>query len=256
MLVINEIVDKVGYITLNRPEKRNALSPALIEDLRQALVEMAQREEVRVVVIRSLGKAFCAGADLEYIQTLQHFSFEENLQDSEKLKSLFLVMHEFPKPIIAQVQGPALAGGCGLTSLCDIVFSVPDATFGYTEVRIGFIPALVMVFLIRKIGESRARELLLGGALINAYEAKEYGLVHRITGAESLAEEVTTYAVAMAENNSAEAMKRTRDMIRTVADLSLDQALDYAAKQNAEARGTVDCKKGIAAFLGKHKPEW
>lgn len=256
MLVTSHIHESVGYLTLNRPEKRNALNPELVKALDDALEVFAQNPQVKVVVLAATGKAFCAGADLEYIQQLQHFSFEQNLADSARLRHLFERMYAYPKPLIAKVQGHALAGGCGLATLCDVVFSVPDALFGYTEVRIGFIPALVMVFLLRKIGESKARELLLSGEPVHAYKAKEMGLVHHVEEADQLDAVVTRYTTMLVENNSSQAMQLTREMIRQVGDMQLSEALDFASRQNAHARSTEDCKKGIASFLGKSKPSW
>lgn len=255
-MILTEIKNQIGLITLNRPEKRNALHPDLIRDLLHTLLEWQQDSAVKIVILKANGKAFCAGADLDYIKALQHFSYEDNLLDSRKLKDLFSLMYRYPKPLVGQVEGAALAGGCGLVTLCDVVFSVPDAVFGYTEVRIGFIPALVMVFLVRKIGESAARELLLSGELVNAYQAQQKGLVHHICDAEEIAEKVWQYALNLKEQNSAQAMALTRSMLAEISRMNLPEALDYAAAQNAAARASDDCKKGIAAFLNKQKPEW
>jgi len=149
--------ERIGTITINRPEKRNALNFEIVQELKIALEMAANDADCKVIVLRAEGKAFCAGADLEYIQTLQNNTFEENLQDSGHLRELFQQIYLHEKVIIAQIQGHALAGGCGLASVCDFSFAVPEAKFGYTEVKIGFVPAIVMVFLIRKIGEAKAR---------------------------------------------------------------------------------------------------
>lgn len=255
-MILTEKSNQLGIITLNRPEKRNALHPELIRGLHQTLLDWQQDQSVKVIIIKALGKAFCAGADLDYIKELQHFSYEDNLNDSRKLRDLFSLMYRYPKPLIAQVEGAALAGGCGLVTLCDVVFSVPDAVFGYTEVRIGFIPALVMVFLVRKIGESAARELLLSGELIDAGLACDKGLVHHICRPNEIEEKVSNYARNMATQNSSEAMALTRSMLAEIGRMHLPEALDYAAAQNASARATQDCKKGISAFLNKEKPNW
>ncbi len=154
------VADRIGYITLNRPDKRNALSFDLVKELKEAFARAEDDAAVKVIVLRANGEAFCAGADLAYLQNLQKFSHVENLADSNHLKELFLQIYILKKVVIAQVQGHALAGGCGLATVCDFSFSVPEAKFGYTEVKIGFIPAIVMVFLIRKIGEGKARHLL------------------------------------------------------------------------------------------------
>ena len=158
-LIIYSVKDRVGYITLNRPEKRNALSSELVTALKEAFATAKNDRDVKVIVLKANGESFCAGADLAYLQQLQQFSFQENLADSNHLKDLFLQIYQLEKVVVAQVQGHALAGGCGLATICDFVFAVPEAKFGYTEVKIGFIPALVSIFLIRKIGEQKAKQL-------------------------------------------------------------------------------------------------
>jgi methylglutaconyl-CoA hydratase len=250
------VTDRIGWITLNRPEKRNALSSQLVNELKQALSLAKEDASVKVIVLRARGEAFCAGADLAYLQSLQNFSFDENLQDSNNLKELFLAIYNHPKVIIAAVQGHALAGGCGLATLCDFVVSVPAAKFAYTEVKIGFIPALVMVFLLRKIGEGRAKELLLTGDLYSANDMLKMGLINRVVESENLEDEVKNLAIRLIENNSEQSMKLTKQMIAQVQSLSLESALELAAQGNAHARATDDCKKGISAFLNKEKPIW
>ena len=254
--VIYEQEGNICHIRLNRPEKRNALSPELIEDLKTAFSKAGNDTETKVIILTGEGSAFCAGADLEYLKTLQNFGYKENLADSTQLKELFYLIYSIPKPVIAAVNGHALAGGCGLTTVCDFVFTVPEAKFGYTEVKIGFIPAVVMYFLLHKIGESRTKELLLSGRLIDAEEALRIGMVHRIVQADQLEKMTTAFAQTLVEDNSSEAMVITKNMLHAVKHMSLQEALDYAAEMNARARLTSDCKKGITAFLEKKKPEW
>jgi methylglutaconyl-CoA hydratase len=255
-LVEYQVSDRIGVIELNRPEKRNALSHELVTSLKQTFDKAAQDSTVKVIVLKARGEAFCAGADLEYLQQLQQFSYDENLKDSAHLKELFLQIYTHPKVIIAQIQGHALAGGCGLATVCDFSFSVPEAKFGYTEVKIGFIPAIVMVFLMRKIGEARAKELLLSGDVIHAAQAQQMNLINRIVPANQLEQEVFQFAKRLADSNSGESMKLTKQMIAQVQSLSLEQALQYASEMNATARGTEDCRRGIAAFLNKEKLQW
>jgi methylglutaconyl-CoA hydratase len=159
-MVLTEKKDRIGYIILNRPEKRNALSAEMVDSLKSAFKSQIEDDEVKVIVLKANGKAFCAGADLGYLQQLQKNTYEENLEDSQNLRSLFQLIYEAPKVVIAQIEGPAIAGGAGLASICDFVFAIPELQMAYTEVRIGFIPALVMVFLLRKIDESKAKHLL------------------------------------------------------------------------------------------------
>lgn len=253
------IITKEGnltYLTLNRAEKRNALSPELVQSLHQALQDSANDPHCRVIIIRALGEAFCAGADLAYLQKLQSFTYKENLEDSLRLKALFQCIYEHPKMIIAEIQGHALAGGCGLASVCDFSFSVPEANFGYTEVKIGFIPAIVMIFLIRKIGEGSARSLLLSGKLINANKALQLGLINEVVSADLLADTVKSFAQKIAKETSPESIRITKKMMAHAPELPLSDALYYAAEQNALARAGNDCKKGINAFLNKEKITW
>lgn len=248
--------ERIAYITLNRPEKRNALNHDVVQELKDAFTQAENDSAVKVLILRANGEAFCAGADLAYLQQLQHFSPEENRADSNHLKELFYKIYTLKKVVIAQVQGNALAGGCGLANVCDFVFAVPEARFGYTEVKIGFIPAIVMVFLIRKIGEANARKLLLGGDLIPADQAYQLGLVTTLVAADKIEAEVKTFAQRLITQNSSQAMATTKNMIASVQQMTLEEALAYAVDKNAEARATSDCKKGIAAFVGKEKITW
>lgn len=255
-LVDYTVKDRVAFITLDRAEKRNALNHELVTDLKQAFDRAATDESAKVIVLRANGVAFCSGADLEYLQQLQKFSFEENIQDSNHLKELFLKIYRHPKVVIAQVQGHAIAGGCGLATVCDFVVSVPAAKFGYTEVKIGFIPAIVTVFLLRKLGETKAKEMLLSGDLFSAEQLRDMGLVNQVIETDKIEAYVFEFALKLVAENSAESMKLTKQMIAAVPAMSLENALTYAAEMNAKARNTEDCKRGIAAFLNKEKLTW
>jgi methylglutaconyl-CoA hydratase len=255
-LVIYTVQDRVGYIALNRPEKRNALSGDMVTELKAAFARAEEDETVKVIVLKANGEAFCAGADLAYLQQLQQFSLEENLLDSNHLKDLFQQIYQLKKVVIAHVQGHALAGGCGLATICDFVFSTPEAKFGYTEVKIGFIPALVSVFLIRKIGEQKAKQLLLSGDLMQGEEAVRMGLVNYLFAKEELEQRVNSFAQFLIKNNSGQSMALTKQMIGEVQSMPLSEALAHAVEQNALARGSADCKKGIAAFLNKEEIGW
>jgi methylglutaconyl-CoA hydratase len=255
-LVEYHVKNRIGTITLNRPEKRNALSHELVAEMRDAFANAERDDHVKVIILKANGEAFCAGADLGYLQQLQKFSYEQNLQDSNHLKELFFKIYTHPKVVIAQVQGHALAGGCGLATVCDFAYSVPQAKFGYTEVKIGFIPAIVTVFLLRKIGEARSKELLLGGDLVTADQAVQIGLINKVVAPETLESEVLSLATKLVEGNSGQSMKLTKQMIAQVQSEPLMDALNYAAEMNARARGTDDCKKGISAFLNKEKLVW
>lgn len=250
------VTDRIGFITLNRPEKRNALAPELIDELKRAFREAEADAGVKVIVLRARGETFCAGADLAYLQKLQKFSFEENLADSHQLKELLLLIYTLSKVVIASVHGHAIAGGCGLASVCDFVVTVPEAKFGYTEVKLGFVPALVMVFLIRRIGESWARELLLKGDLVTAEEAYRVGLVNKVVLPGELDAEVMKLAGGLLTGSSPASVERTKRMIAHVQSLPLDEALEYAARMNAEQRATDDFRKGVGSFIDKQKLSW
>jgi methylglutaconyl-CoA hydratase len=255
-VVLYEVSERVAYITLNRPDKRNALNDEIVEALHEAFCRAEADGQVKVVVLRAKGSVFCAGADLAYLQQLQKNNYEENLADSSRLKELFHKIYTLKKVVIAQIQGHAIAGGCGLVTVCDVAFAVPEAKFGYTEVKIGFIPAIVSLFLLRKIGEGRAKELLLSGRLIDAEEALSIGLVHRLVEADCLEAEVKAYAAQLCVQNSASSMELSKRIIAEIQERTLEQGLQYAAQMNAMARETEDCRRGIAAFLEKKPLEW
>ncbi|HEX7015080.1 MAG TPA: enoyl-CoA hydratase-related protein [Cyclobacteriaceae bacterium] len=246
----------VCTITMNRPDKRNALNPELVAALRDAFTRAESDTHVKVIVLAAEGDAFCAGADLAYLQRMQSFSYEENLNDSTQLRNLFWQIYSHPKVVIARVQGPALAGGCGLVTVCDFSFATANARFGYTEVKIGFVPAIVMSFLVRKIGEGRARQLLLAGTVIDAKEAYRMGLINCVSEKNMLSPDVESFAASLIQANSFEAMKTTKQLLAQMQSLSLEAALDLAAAANARARETDDCRRGIAAFLNKEKIDW
>lgn len=247
--------NRIRYITLNRPEKRNALNHQVVSELKEAFTLAANDSDTKVIILNGEGDSFCAGADLAYLKHLQQNTFVENLEDSNHLKELFLQIYTLPKVVIASIQGHAIAGGSGLATVCDYAFSVAEAKFGYTEVRIGFIPAIVMVFLIRKIGEQKAKDLLLSGRLITAKEAVDYGMINAVIKSD-LQSEVNAFAQELIEKNSAQSMGMTKQMIANVQNLSMEDGLNLAAKQNAKARATDDCKKGITAFLNKEPVKW
>jgi methylglutaconyl-CoA hydratase len=255
-IVLYEVRDRVGYITLNRPEKKNALNSELVKELLNTFIKAENDGKVKVVILKANGDAFCAGADLAYLQQLQNNSFEENIEDSRRLKNLFLTIYSLKKVVIACVQGHALAGGCGLATICDFSFASNTAKFGYTEVKIGFIPALVSVFLLRKVGERKAQYLLLSGDIITAMEAHTAGIINDTFAGELLEEKVDEFAKHLIENNSEESMRLTKELINKVQSVSLTDALEIAINANANARSTDDCKKGIDAFLNKQTIKW
>ncbi len=244
----------VATITLNRPDKRNAMSAAMIAELQTALDEI-EKSHARVGILTGAGKAFCSGMDLEMLAAIAQHTPAENQEDSRRMAKLFRRVWSFPRPLIAAVNGAALAGGCGIATLCDFTLAVPDAKFGYTEVKIGFLPALVSVFLIRQIGEKRTRDLLLTGRIIEAAEAKELGLVNEIVPAENLlarSKELADLLIAA----SPASLSRAKRLMTSAAAASVDADLERAILENARIRCTPDFKEGLASFLEKRKPVW
>ncbi len=254
--VATEIKERVGYIILNRPDKRNALNAEFVEELKLAFSEAEKNDAIKVIVLKANGSAFCAGADLSYLKTLQANTYEENLADSRNLMELFKLIYRLKKVVIAQVEGHAIAGGCGLATVCDFVYAVPDVKFGYTEVKIGFIPAIVSLFLLRKIGETRGKEMLLSGNLIDTLQAEKYGLVNKVYPQLEIDEKVFIFAQRLCEQNSEQSMSLTKQLIADVQHISIENGLELAAAENAKARETADCKNGIAAFLNKENLTW
>ncbi|HSZ71057.1 MAG TPA: enoyl-CoA hydratase-related protein [Cytophagaceae bacterium] len=252
-----EIKDRLAYISINRPEKRNALNDKVVLELIQAFKAAEENSEVKIIVLTGQGNTFCAGADLEYLKQLQNNSYEDNLKDSRQLMELYKIIYQLSKIVIAQVNGHAIAGGCGLVTVCDFAFSIPDANFGYTETRIGFIPAIVMSFLVRKIGEARAKELLLTGNVIHSQQALTYGLIHQIVDDENALEKtVYDFAQEICTHNSAQSIAMTKKLMADIQNMTLSESLKYAAEMNAQARSSEDCKRGIDAFLNKTTIKW
>ena len=244
----------IATITLNRPEKRNAISFELIDDLLHALDEVAKSQAI-VLIVTGAGKAFCSGMDLENLKSLLGRSPEQNLQDSQTMVRLFRSLYEFPKVTIAAVNGPAIAGGTGLALLCDFTLAVPEAKFGYTEVRIGFVPAIVSTFLLRQVGEKRARDLLLTGRIFGADEAAHMGLINEIVPVENLMARAHQLAALLMENSSA-SLRATKQLLTDHARTEIDVQIEAAVRENAAIRTTTDFREGISSFLEKRKPVW
>jgi len=244
----------VATITLNRPDKRNAISYELIDDLIRALDEVNQ-SSARILIVTGAGKAFCSGMDLENLKTLIGRTPEQNLEDSRTMVQLFRSLYEFPKPTIAAVNGAAIAGGTGLALLCDFTLAVPEAKFGYTEVRIGFVPAIVSTFLLRQVGEKIARDLLLTGRIFDAAEALKIGLINEIVPPENLLERARALAAQLAENSPL-SLLNTKRLLTEHARAELDEQIESAIRENAGIRESADFREGITSFLEKRKPNW
>lgn len=249
-----KIEGEIATITLNRPEKRNAISAQMMSEILTVLDEV-ERNKTRVAILTGAGKSFCAGMDLELLTAIAKQSAQENQEDSRRMAKMFRRIWSFSKPLIAAVQGAALAGGSGIATLCDFTIATPDAKFGYTEVRIGFLPALVSVFLTRQIGEKRARDLLLTGRHVAAAEMKEIGLVNDIVPEDQLmtrAHELAAVLIAASPSS----LTRAKWLLTSAAAAGVDHDLERAVLENARIRCTPDFKEGLASFLEKRKPVW
>jgi methylglutaconyl-CoA hydratase len=244
----------IATITLNRPDNRNAISYELIDDLISALKQAAS-STAQIVILTGAGKAFCSGMDLDNLKQLTGRTHEQNVVDSETMASLFRTLYDSPKPTIAAVNGAAIAGGTGLATLCDFTLAVPEAKFGYTEVRIGFVPGIVSSYLIANVGEKRARDLLLTGRLFDAEEAHRLGLVNEIVTPDQLMPRALQLAAQLMENSPA-SLRTTKALLSSYSKDQLDRQLKSAIGENAAIRQTADFKEGITAFLEKRRPTW
>jgi methylglutaconyl-CoA hydratase len=244
----------VATVTLNRPEKRNAISFELVGEVMGALDEI-EASPANVVLLTGAGKAFCAGMDLDELKSLLGKNHDENVKDSATMAAMFRRLYDFPKPTIAAVNGAAIAGGTGLATMCDFTIAVPEAKFGYTEVRIGFVPAIVSSILVWQVGHKIARDLLLTGRLFDAAEANRYGLVNEIVPAERLLERAKQLAAQLLDN-SPSSVRATKRLINGFIAEQLDGQIAEAIEDNARIRTTADFREGISSFLEKRKPVW
>jgi methylglutaconyl-CoA hydratase len=259
------LVSEVGgvrTIRMNRPERRNAMTPEMQEELIDAFTEAGFVTSCRVVVLAAAGEAFCAGLDLTVLREMAAKAEMDPLElraelraDAERLARLFRTLHELEKPTIAAVHGAAVAGGTGLATICDFTLAVPAAKFGYTEVRIGFVPALVSAFLVLQVGEKKARDLLLTGRLFSAEQACRMGLVSEVVEADALSARVAELA-AQLTGNSPEALAATKRLLAAQNKAWLDQAIHESLEENARAREKADFREGVTAFLEKRRPVW
>jgi methylglutaconyl-CoA hydratase len=248
--------DKIAYLTLNRPEKRNAIDDLAVKELTSYFNEADSDKKVRAIVFGGKGPAFSSGADLDYILRLSQGSQSGNLDDSMALKSLLLSVYVSKKLVCAVVRGPALAGAFGLVLSCDIIFASEKAKFGFTEVKVGFVPAVVMKIALRKMTEPSARRLVLTGNMIDSAEALRIGLISEIIDDDKIETYTENYLKEFVKATSKKAVELTKEVLSQVKDLTLGDALKYGAMMNAKARSTEDFKKGIEAFLNKKHLEW
>ncbi len=248
--IIYAVEGTVALITLNRPEKRNALNDELVAGLKESLQKADGDEHVRVIVITGAGADFCSGADLAALQKISEASVTENLEDAQSLMELFALVRRVRVPVVAAVRGRALAGGCGLATACDLVLSARSARFGYPEVKIGFVPAMVMAILRRNVSEKRAFELITRGLEIGAEEAERIGLINQVFDDDKFEAEVEAYLAGF-ERLSRSAVMLSKRLLYHMDGLTFDAALQSGVDVNTIARMTEDCQQGIARFLKK-----
>jgi methylglutaconyl-CoA hydratase len=244
----------LATITFARAEKRNAISAQMIAELLSAFDDV-EGSRARALILTGSGRAFCAGMDLDGLRAIASQSPEQHLEDSRRMAKMFYRIYSFPKPVITAVNGAAIAGGCGIATLADFTLAAPEAKFGYTEVKIGFIPALVSVFLRRQIGEKRARDLLLSGRIIDASEAFQLGLVTEIVTAERLPARVREIAAAVI-TASPTSIARTKRLLLSYDQRAIEAELELAVQENASIRATADFREGVTSFLEKRDPKW
>ncbi|HXG64260.1 MAG TPA: enoyl-CoA hydratase-related protein [Blastocatellia bacterium] len=248
--IIYNVSDSAVHITLNRPDKRNALSDQLIAELRDALAAADAEAQARAIVLRGAGKDFCAGADLAQLEKVSRASVLENIDDAAHASELFMMIRRLKKPVIAAVHGRALAGGAGLVSACDLVLAARSAQFAYPEVKIGFVAAMVMTFLRRNLGEKRAFELLATGRVISAEEAERIGFVNRVCDDADFESALAAFVAEIA-GASAPAVMLTKRLFYQIDAMSFEQAIRAGVDMNAIARMTEDCQQGVRKFLSK-----
>ncbi len=248
--ILTATENAISFITLNRPEKRNALNDGLIKDLKDALRQADKNETLRAIVIRGAGKDFCSGADLSALQKISESDVLENWDDAQNLMELFSLIRKVKIPVVAAVHGRALAGGCGLATACDLVLASKTARFGYPEVKIGFVPAMVMAILRRNVSEKRAFELATQGFEFDAETAEKFGLINKILDDETFDEDVKSY-VSIYEKVSRSAVVLSKKLLYQMDGATFETALQSGVDVNTIARMTEDCQNGIAKFLDK-----
>lgn len=249
-----EFTDAVAVLMLNRPEKRNAISHKMITEILKALDEV-EKSPARALILTGADNAFCAGMDLQTLKDFRAQSDTEIVADARRIAALFRRLYGFPRPTIAAVNGPAIAGGCGLATLCDFTLAASEAKFGYTEVRVGFIPAFVSSYLIRQVGVKRARDLLLSGRIFSAAEAQAMGIVSELLDSERLLPRARELAHSLADMSPV-ALSHTKRLLVKFSEEEFERETELAVEASARVRKTADFQEGLAAFLEKRRPLW
>ncbi|MGB8952116.1 MAG: enoyl-CoA hydratase/isomerase family protein [Candidatus Aminicenantales bacterium] len=246
---------EVARIILNRPEVHNAFNSTMIREMQDAFRQAGDDAEIRVVVLTGMGKSFCAGADLNWMREVIQFSFEQNLEESMEIAELHHLIYTLPKPTIARINGTAIGGGNGFLSACDIGVASEEAKFGLSEVKIGLVPAAISPYVIRRIGESKAREYFLTGERFDAGRALEIGLINGIVPADKLDDTVDEIIRSLLSSGP-EALASCKELIQKVPGMSFEEAKKFTARMIADLRVSAEGQEGMAAFLEKRKPKW
>jgi methylglutaconyl-CoA hydratase len=255
--VLTEIDAGVGIVTLNRPERHNAFDDAMIAELSEVMLSMANDPGVRVVVISSVGKSFCAGADLEWMQRAAGYDFGQNQRDAGALAEMLRRIADCPKPVIARVQGPAYGGGIGVIAACDIAVATFESRFALTEVKLGLIPAVIGPHVLAAIGERYARRYMLTAEVFSAAEAYRIGLLHEMVADEAALDDAVGEWVEAILRNGPQALAECKALIRAIAGRPFGQkAIDFTVESIARVRVSPEGQEGLAAFLEKRKPNW
>ena len=251
-----EINKNVASVVLDRPDVHNAFNDKLVQQITDAFTELREREEVRVIVLRANGKSFCAGADLNWMKRMVHYSYEENLADARAVGRMFLAIAKCPKPVIARVQGAALGGGAGLVAACDIGIAIESVQFGFTEVKLGIIPAIISPFVIAKIGQGRAREFFITGERFLAPVAMGIGLIQHVASHEPALDALVDSKISQILTSAPGAIAASKDLVFGVAAQTLETAIEFAADAIARSRAGVEGQAGMKAFLEHQRPPW
>ncbi|MBI4722187.1 MAG: enoyl-CoA hydratase/isomerase family protein [Candidatus Stahlbacteria bacterium] len=253
--IVYTIKDRVARVMLNRPEVHNAFNDVMFRELIEVFKDIQDNKEVRSVVLTGAGKSYCAGADINWMRKVKDYTYEENYADTYKLSELLSLIYALPKPVIGRINGAAIGGGVGFVAICDIAIASKDALFGFSEVKLGLIPACISPYIIRKCSEGKVRELFLTGERISAERALAVGLVNRVVLPEALDSAVQELVNQLIDSGP-NAMRVCKELLKEVSQMTLDEAKEYTTRVLAELRMSDETQEGMQAFLDKRKPKW
>lgn len=250
-----ELEDQVATIFLNRPDVRNAMSGIMIQELTAAFTQTGSDSNIRIIVLRGRGDIFCAGADLNWMKDIANYSYEQNKTESLQLAKCFETIYKTPKPTIAVIQGAAMGGANGLLAACDFAYSLDEAVFAFSEVKLGLIPATIGPYVLKCIGESKARDLMLTGRKINGLEAAQYGLVNMALKADALENKISE-TIKLLLTSAPNSIAQCKELLAHISEQKLEAAIPYTIEMIAKARVSEEGQEGMKAFFEKRKPKW